>query len=617
MSSDSQEVEKKAQTSRQSRGEYDFSPDVEQLTEKKSSRIVPLMRQQLAREKELILTRKTCNLRRKFRDAADFREEAIKKDLTDRFYDSKFMATLYCAFDSVVHLPVEKGDGLDASHEVVSELFRDLRRIGEESVYGKVILAAVPGVAIKTPTHPGDDELLHELFVGFMGTNGLRRLCPNYAYILGGYKCLPPVINADKTVSSWCATNAHPDDFVNYVIYEKIDGKPLSEHLATCTFSQFFSWYIQILLAVQIGCDTIGFTHYDLHDENILLRPWLQHKKIAIPYEVRSGATWYVKTDLVATMIDFGMSHIEVRGEQFGKYGLEKNGVFATRSRPLYDAFKILGFSISQMYQTRNNECLKKSLGLYRIFEDAGEGDDELLQKILDEDTTFHSFSDVPRPSEDSYDLWDYMEEVKAQYGREWSATVTTSPPPNVALLACLHACLSEQAAEKEIGGVIDTKTGISTTSQIVSSTKIIKAAPQSKRAALAKADLPRKIHQLRQEMRAEHAQLVQQLNTVHNLSSLGIPRVADSAQLQNIMDAYVEPNVNFKDHYTNYRRKQELLNNYYSMQGEKLESAEFDFGPELQEWNGSYEQIYNKLNNLIVAAPNQATQNYMVGLMK
>jgi hypothetical protein len=592
---------------------------------RKGSSIVPLMSQQLARERELILTRKTCNLRRKFRDAGDFREEAIKKDLTDRFYDSRFMATLYCAFDSVVHLPVEKGDGLDASHEVVSELFRDLRRIGEESVYGKVILASIPGVAIKTPTHPGMDELLHELFVGLTGTNGLRRLCPNYAYILGGYKCLPPIINADKTVSSWCATNAHPDDYVNYVIYEKIDGKSLADHLATCTFSQFFSWYVQLLLAVQIGCDTVGFTHYDLHDENVLLRPWLQHKRIAIPYEVRSGATWYVKTDLVATMIDFGMSHIEVRGEQFGKYGLEKNGVYATRSRPLYDAFKILGFSISQMYQTRNNECLKKSLGLYRIFEDAGESDDELLQQILDEDTTFHSFSDVPRPSEDSYDLWDYMEEVKERYGREWSATVTTSPPPNVAILTCLHACLSEQAAEKEIGGVIDTSTGIptsvnirgTTTSQITSHAKIIKAAPQSKRAALAKAALPRKIHQLRQEMREEHAQLAKQLDAIHDLSSLGIPRVADSAQLQDIMDAYVEPMVNFKDHYTNYRRKQELLNDYYTMQGEKLESAEFDFGPELQEWNGSYEQVYNKLNNLIVAAPNQATQSYMVNLMK
>uniref|UniRef100_A0A6C0CIX0 Protein kinase domain-containing protein n=1 Tax=viral metagenome TaxID=1070528 RepID=A0A6C0CIX0_9ZZZZ len=590
---------------------------IQQDAGEKKDQVVPLMRQQLHRELELILSRKTCHLRRKFKDANDFRAEIIKHDLSERFYDANFMATLYCTFDAVIHLPVEDGDGLDASHEIVSELFRDLRRIGAESVNGNAIMSSLNQVkdmfVIKTPKKPGNDELLHELFVGFMATNGLRRKCPNFAYILGGYKCLPPVINSDKSVSSWCATNAHPEDYVNYIIYEKVDGKSLADHLSKCTFEQFFSWYVQLLLAIQIGSDSVGFTHYDLHDENVMLRPWMGHEKIAIPYKVPSGATWYVHTDFVATMIDFGMTHVEVNREHFGKYGLESWGTFADQSRPLYDVYKILGFSIGEMLRTRNKKCARRSLGFLRILVDTNNEmtDDELIDMVKEEGKTLHVFSVKRLRSENSYDLWDYLKETKDRYPREWKDTVTTTEP-TIPVLACLHACLTKRAAEEEIGG----DQGMAKR-ETESDMKIVKAAPQSKRAALAKARLPENIHKLRQEMRKEHAKLVIKLADIHNLSSSGIPKIADSTQLQHILEVYVEPNVNFRDHYASYLKKQSVLNDYYLSRGETLESSEFDLGPQLQEWNRNYEQIYNKLNNLIVAAPNQATQNYMVSLMK
>lgn len=594
----------------------------------KSSRsdasVVPLMRKQLDQELELILTRKTCHLRRKFRDAADFRAEVVRHDLTDRFYDANFMATLYCAFDAVLHLPVEGGDGLDASHEVVSELFHDLRRIGAESVNGNAVMSSFKQVqnmfVTKTPKNPGNDELLHELFVGFMATNGLRRICPNFAYILGGYKCLPPVINPDKSVAQWCETNANPNDFVNYVIYEKVEGKALADRLADCTFEEFFSWYIQILIAVQLGCDNVGFTHYDLHDENVLLRPWQNHPKIAIPYKVPSGATWYVTTNLVATMIDFGMAHVEVEGQHFGKYGLENWGVFPDQSRPLYDAYKILGFCLTGMLKFDpntgrligylNEKCFKRSLGLLRTFVDTNNemSDNELTRMIVQEIETLHVFDVKRLRSEDSYDLWDNLEEIKTRYKREWSATVSTQKP-NIPVLGCLHACMTPAGAEAEIAG--------SSKNETARDVKWVRAAPQSKRGMAAQARLPENITKLRQEMRQEHAQLAAELESVYNLSALGIPTVADSTQLQEIMEAYVEPNVNFRDHYTSYRKKQSLLNDYYHLKGEKPASEEFDLGPELSTWNANYERIYNKLNNLIVAAPNQALQNYMVSLMK
>src|SRR5690606_9687520 len=130
-------------------------------------------------------------------------------------------------------------------------LVTSLRRIGAESENGNASMVGIRStkdvLILKTPKRRTNDELFHEYLVWTTATNPLRRLCPNFSYILGAFKCLPPSIADDKSVTSWCEAN-HIDanHVVNYVIYEKVPGEPIESHMQTCSATTFFSWFVQI-----------------------------------------------------------------------------------------------------------------------------------------------------------------------------------------------------------------------------------------------------------------------------------------------------------------------------------------------------------------------------------
>jgi serine/threonine protein kinase len=575
-----------------------------------------LTQNQLKKEKELILTRRVCQLKRQFKDVSDFRSEAIAKTLDERFYDANFLGKLMCALDTVLVLPAEGGEGLNAANETVREMFTDVRRIGAESVYGNAMMSSLDGVkdvfVIKTPKqkNPGEheDELLHELFVGLMGINSMREICPNFAYIFGGFKCLPPAINNDKSVSSFCAAG-RPQDYVNYVIYEKIPGKSMADLMKNCTFEEFFSWYIQIVLACYLGTESIDFTHYDLHNENVMLRGWKNAEEFAIPYVMPNGSTCYVRSNKIAMMIDFGMTHIQYNNESFGKFGMENWGTFPDQSRPFYDIYKLLGFCMSDMARQNNEECLNMCVDLQRAFVDIERKvrDEDIIDEVLKEAETFHIFSADRLENEDNLTLLDYLAQVKKFYPELYAQTVSFKAP-NVPIITCGDTCPTPVRAEAEIGGTV--------ASRVAKNLKVVKKAPKSKSGITALAQLPGQIKQLRAELSAMHESLYDQLENIHDMSSLAIPKVVDSERFQEILETYAEPNMNFRDQYSVYRNKQSLLQEYYRYTGDKVEASEFDFGVELSDWESNYSRIYHKLSNMIVPSPNQSTQDYILSMM-
>lgn len=578
-----------------------------------------LTQEQLAKEKDLILSRKVCHLKRQFKDASDFRPENIAEILEDRFYDADFMGKLMCAMDTVLILPADGGEGLDAANETVKEMFTDVRRIGAESVYGNAIMSSLDGVKdvfiIKTPKkkNPGEkeDELLHELFVGMMGTNSMRRICPNFAYIFGGFKCLPPKINEDRSISSFCAAG-RPQDYVNYVIYEKIPGKSLADFMESCNFDEFFSWYVQILLACHLGVLNIDFTHYDLHNENVMLRGWKDLDSFAIPYSMPDGSTLYVKSNKIAMMIDFGMTHIQYEGQNFGKFGMETWGTFHDQSRPYYDMYKLLGFCLTDMEEKRNDDCLSRAVDLQRAFVDVDKqlSDDQIIDGVIGEAQEFHIFSADRLKSEDELTLMNYLAQLKKFYPEEYAQTVFTSIPSDISILTCGDTCPGPARIEAEIGG--------SVAGQVARNLKAFRKAPKSKAGMAASAQLPDQIHKLRAELSQMHESLYDQLDSIHDMSSLAIPKVVDSERFQEVLETYVEPNMNFRDQYALYNSKLSLLKEYYRCKGDKVEMSEFDLsGPELSSWESNYARIHHKLSNMIVPASNQATQAYIADMME
>lgn len=304
-------------------------------------------------EQMLIDTQNVCPLQRKelsARQLGKLQPNQFKNLLGKDFYNPSMMVAASCVTDAIIYGPVD--------NEYIGETQRirrwltQLKQIGAESVAGVALLAnldkASSAFVLKAPRNEKADRgLLHELFIGFFGTNPLRQSVPNFAYIFGGFKCLPPIVDPDtKQVASWCTGKGGGK---NYVIYENIaPATSFREFVETCSAQEFLEMYIQILLALREAYLFKKFTHYDLHAENVLIRtiPSAEGKTLSIPYNMPFDKK-YLLSNYIATIIDYGMSHIQHKDPSFGVidfgyHGLEKYWIYSDRSHPLHDAYKLL-----------------------------------------------------------------------------------------------------------------------------------------------------------------------------------------------------------------------------------------------------------------------------------
>src|SRR5206468_2500129 len=139
----------------------------------------------------------------------------------------------------------------------------------------------------------------------------------------------------------------------------------------------FLDKYLQIIYALIIAQELVDFCHYDLHDENVLIRQ--MGSALSIPYTNELGVVEYLNTDGISTIIDYGFSHLKLEdGSNIGitdflsvvdrTTGLPIGGVYPDRTVPLFDVYKLLMFSLMTMAQNKNFECLQKCVRLYQFF---------------------------------------------------------------------------------------------------------------------------------------------------------------------------------------------------------------------------------------------------------
>lgn len=348
------------------------------------------MRFQLRREAAILANDTSCSQSLKEASAetnpAELADQIdsflTKHHLEKEFYDAEFMRALSC----ILRVGLTVDPQLNASR-YVKNFFTDAKQIGGVSVEGVAVMTGMkanPNVfVIKAPRNPGLDNLVHEYFVAaggsftddlgnphtIVGTNWLRRFCPSYAQILGAFRCGGPDIDPlSKRMRNWCNTD-HPTSFVNYVVYERIDGDDLHKLAPTINSTLFITSMIQLALALEIGQMHNGFTHYDLHYENAIMRhvnPQNQNEEALIPFVVSDTNTIYVESSKVLTIIDLGRCHIqspspaaEKRGEPTEHYGFHADfasqyGILADKARPYYDLYKLIGFTLWAMATEKN-----------------------------------------------------------------------------------------------------------------------------------------------------------------------------------------------------------------------------------------------------------------------
>ena len=268
---------------------------------------------------------------------------------------------LYSGLDlSNVHLSIE---------ERINTWLRNISIISE-GAFGRTFKTGILGsdsiFAIKTPLKENTD-MVHEYGIGLI-LNSLRdnSLTPNFVYTYGAFNCTLPIIGSSKPedinkVQSWC----HHDTSINtsnykYILLENIPhALTFSEALreinlmVPLTQEQILSIIFQIFFSIWIAFEHTGFTHWDLHLSNILLRQ-VPHNSV-IRY-ILNGEEVLVNTyGYVATIIDFGLSSVYVPNnkqsllEPFPKRKRHKG--YSNPYQDLYTAFLDLYFDLIDLEQ--------------------------------------------------------------------------------------------------------------------------------------------------------------------------------------------------------------------------------------------------------------------------
>lgn len=363
----------------------------------------------------------------------------LKTVLHDQYYNIELLKAVSCAFDFVIHtadIPSVNNDGLPHVSQAIQDHVTKLRRIGAESVEGVVLLGGLNNeddlFVIKAPRDPQYDGLLHEYFVGIVALNQLRMNIPNFMYTFAGFKCGAPRIRG-KQVMEWCSSESK---VVNYVAYEKITGVALNDAMKDITLGNFISYYIQIILSTLMAAEKYSYTHYDLHDGNVLLREVDQDTMFWIPYHFSGGETYYVYTDRIATIIDYGRVHIKYKGKHYGYWGMESDGLFHDKARPLHDLFKVLGFSCYSALEAKRNDLLRDLAPLYKFFRNKTNSNNftNILKRERD---TYFELSSTITEKELETSPRDLLEYIRTNYDTIFNDIVAPSLEKNSPIITC------------------------------------------------------------------------------------------------------------------------------------------------------------------------------------
>jgi len=321
-------------------------------------------------EEEQLKNKPVCNLDdlNKIRDRlGSIDKNRLRDILTKYFYNGTMMKVAFCIFESILSDRGPLADGGLTENERIRYWLHADRQIGSESVFGYAISTSFDDsdnlLVVKAPrpgVGPGDG--VHEYIVGALALNNIRKYVPNFAYVFGTFDCSSPVIGANKEIDTWCGYQPG----VNYVIYENVNpSTPLGNLNKSIGFDKFLNYYLQIMLALRVAYSKYDFTHYDLHDQNVLVRKL--DRMVAIPYDTPKGKR-YIVTDSIATVIDYGQSHVKIDGKSFGFYGLEAYGTLADHSFPLFDAYKLLLMSMRTMLTSNNINAFNGAATLLKFF---------------------------------------------------------------------------------------------------------------------------------------------------------------------------------------------------------------------------------------------------------
>ena len=324
--------------------------------------------------KEVLKKQKKCHIKNKKKiSSTDITN--IKNILKNKYTDPNDMRHILCLFDLILYYNTNNSPFL--FNNKIVKWIKHMKKLNVNSAQGNVYLSDIfkknIQVIIKCSQYSSNNfnnELLREYFIGISYLNKLRYKTPIFMYTLGLFKCAEPILDNNNNVKlkSFCKENKN---LKNFIIYEKINGLSFKESIKNykLTSNMFFNILSQILLGLEIAQRDCGFCHFDLHWENIILRP--VSKKIKYNLYL-NNSTYEINADnYIPTIIDYGYSSVNVNiknkkyfigSRDFPEYGMMNFLI------PCFDMYKLLYCTVTLLYDYSggNNTYIQKKI--YFIF---------------------------------------------------------------------------------------------------------------------------------------------------------------------------------------------------------------------------------------------------------
>lgn len=289
--------------------------------------------------------------------------------ITEQVQNPVLFSWLFCSFQTGFTKPkFNQGqqlvNGYETNVPLVRQVIRQIRTFsGAPSAFGDVWRTLIMGnteIALLKTYRIGyqEDYISHEFFIAYH-LNKLRWEIPNFVYTYGMFRCQNP----NKSVSGLPGACPLPPmngwgeplvDERDYLIMEYVKpGIPLSNLISRLNFDQVMSIYLQVIASCGVAYGRFKFTHYDLYLNNVIVQDTVNHEEVFISYTFEYR-TVYIKTQLIAKIIDYGTGYIEVPDKHLGiptgqvlKFGNLQlsgiNGRQALAPNPFHDIYYFSG----------------------------------------------------------------------------------------------------------------------------------------------------------------------------------------------------------------------------------------------------------------------------------
>lgn len=223
----------------------------------------------------------------------------------------------------------------------------DLVQIGVPSAEGIALSGGIRFVSdalvVKISNDPKSDTLIHEYFIGSI-LNNLRNIIPNFMYVFSGLSCSLPTFNNQRQLINLCSHKGS----VKYLISEYINGVSLEKLIIDreINIDKIIVLILEILLALNVAWNKYNFVHQDLHLKNILVRRLRQDTIFSYPFG-NSKTPVYIISDYLPMIIDYGLSRVSFRDNEFGVSEMPEYGISIYEKHPGIDIYKLLYSTIS------------------------------------------------------------------------------------------------------------------------------------------------------------------------------------------------------------------------------------------------------------------------------